>query len=528
MRAIVLIIAILFFVVKMSGAQTNDIAGGTVFHDLNENGFWDADEPGLSDVAVSNGVDVVLTDERGGYTLPVGDDNIIFVIKPASFKYPLNEVNLPQFFYIHKPYGSPQLKYAGVAPTGPLPERINFPLLAGDNSEAFSMVVVSDPQTYSLEQIDYYDRDIVEDIKSNGNHLFGITLGDIVGDVLDYFGPINKATSRAGIPWFHVFGNHDMNFDAKTWHHADETFERVYGPANYAFNQGKVHFIVLRDVIYPNDLTDYRYVGGFRESQFSFIENTLKFVPTDHLVVLCVHIPLFDEKLWGNTFIGEHRQRLFDLLKDYPHTFSLSGHTHYQRHYFFDKEEGWMGNKPHHHYNVGTASGDWWSGSPDEQDIPDATMRDGTPNGYNILQFDGNTYTYDYKVAGKSLDNKMSIYGPKLVPRNRHFRGELYVNFFQGHEMDTVEFRVNDGEWKRMRYVEEQDPHMSAIRYQWDFSEELPVGVRPSNPFISRHLWKTRMPTNVPAGENTIFVRVKDIFGRIFTDEFQFTAVEQE
>lgn len=528
MKTVALFIVISFFAFSMSEAQTMLTARGTVFHDLDNNGLFGTNEPGLAGVAVSNGVDVVLTDDEGGYTLPVSDDNIIFVINPAGFNYPLNEFNLPQYYYIHKPGGSPELKYAGVAPTGPLPEEINFPLLAGDASEKFSMVVISDPQTYSIEQIDYYDRDIVEDIKGTGNPLFGITLGDIVGDVLDYFGPINKATSRAGIPWFHVFGNHDMNFDAQTWQHADETFERVYGPANYAFNQGKVHFIVLNDVIYPNDLTESRYVGGFRESQFTFIENTLQFVPTDHLVVLCVHIPLFDEELWGDTFIDEHRQRLFDLLKDYPHTLSMSGHTHFQMHYFFDEDEGWKGKNPHHHYNVGTASGDWWSGGPNEKGIPDATMRDGTPNGYNILHFDGNTYTYDYKVAGQPMDYKMKIYGPALVPRNRHFRAELYVNFFQGHKMDTVEFRVNEGEWKKMRYVEEQDPHMSAIRYEWDFATELPQGLRPSNPFTSRHLWKTRMPTNVPAGENTIYVRVKDSFGRIFTDEFQFVAVDQE
>jgi hypothetical protein len=518
--------AVMVFLV-LSG-QNAETARGVVFHDLNENGIFDTGEAGIPAVAVSNGVDVVLTDQAGKYALSVKNDNIIFVIKPSQYEYSLNEFNLPQFYYIHKPAGSPEFNYPGVASTGPLPEKINFPLLRGNNADEFSIIIFSDPQTYSPEQIEFYDRDIVQELVGISDPAFGITLGDIVGDVLDFFEPVNKATSRIGLPWYHVFGNHDMNFDAEIWQHADETFERVYGPSTFAFNHGKVHFILLNDVIYPNDLTNNFYIGGLREPHFRFIVNSLRYVPNDHLVVLFMHIPLFDEALWGDTFIDEHRERLFQLLKNHPHTLSFSGHTHFQRHYYFTDEDGWPGENPHHHYNVGTASGDWWSGSPDERGIPDATMYDGTPNGYNIIRFNGNKYVYDFKAAGKPESYKMRLYGPKLAPHNRRFRGEFYVNFFQGSPADTVEYKVNDGEWKKMRYVTEQDPHVSATRYEWDNATKILPGTRPSNPLVCYHLWKARVPTNVPLGKNTIFVRVKDNFGRIFTDDFQYEVVETE
>lgn len=48
---------------------------GIVYHDANGNGKRDKRESGIAKVAVSNGRDVVLTDAKGRYELPVGSDN---------------------------------------------------------------------------------------------------------------------------------------------------------------------------------------------------------------------------------------------------------------------------------------------------------------------------------------------------------------------------------------------------------------------------------------------------------------------
>ncbi len=518
-------IILINLLITIAFGQNTQTATGVVFHDLNGNGRQDRREPGLAGVAVSNGVDLVLTDATGKYQITVSNDAIISVIKPSGYNYPVNANRLPQFFYIHKPQGSPKLRYEGVAPTGPLPASINFGLVSGNPSDKFTIAVFSDTQPYSEEEIGFYDRSIVEELVGIKGVDFGITLGDLVGDRPDFFEPLNKATARIGLPWFHVMGNHDMNFDVTNPFHADESFERVYGPANYAFNHGKVHFISLDNIIYPNPYSDASYVGGFREDQFQFIENTLKYVPKDYLIVISTHIPVFNEFPHGETFLNIHRERLFKILKDRPFTLSLSGHTHTQRHHFFGANEGWLQEKPHHHYNVATASGDWWSGSPDSKGIPDAIMRDGTPKGYNFIHFDGNQYVIDFKAAGYNPDYRMQLYGPKVVPHNFRFRGEFFANVFQGSENCLVEYRINDGNWSPMRYVIEQDPTVSALRYQWDSAEKLPVGVRPSNPALTYHLWKVRMPTRLPLGQNTIQVRVTDLHGRVFTDQFKFEVV---
>src|SRR5690606_41439605 len=118
-------------------------------------------------------------------------------------------------------------------------------------------------------------------------------------------------------------------------------------------------FIVLDDVLYPDPRDGKGYWGGFREDQLEFVKNDLKFVPKDHLIVLAFHIPISEPS--GDPFQDASREALFDLLKPYPHTLSLSAHTHIQRQDFMDKSTGWKQDNPHHHYNVGTTSGYWYS-----------------------------------------------------------------------------------------------------------------------------------------------------------------------
>ena len=97
-------------------------AKGYVYHDKNENLSMDNNEIGISGVYVSNGVEIVRTDKDGKYKIPVSDDAIIFVIKPRDWMTPINDLNLPQFYYIHKPNGSPSnFTFKGVDATGPLP-----------------------------------------------------------------------------------------------------------------------------------------------------------------------------------------------------------------------------------------------------------------------------------------------------------------------------------------------------------------------------------------------------------------------
>ena len=122
-----------------------DTARGYVFEDLDRNGVRDPGEPGIAGVRVSNGRDVVETDRDGAWRLAVEDGWVLFITKPAGYATPVNAHNLPQFFYVHRPNGSPvETRYLGVDPTGPLPDSIDFPLILRPEREAFEAILFSD------------------------------------------------------------------------------------------------------------------------------------------------------------------------------------------------------------------------------------------------------------------------------------------------------------------------------------------------------------------------------------------------
>lgn len=511
MKKRVLTTAFLFTVAFAIGQNS---VKGYVFEDLNKNGKKDKGEKVLTGVGVSNGVEVVQTNDKGEYELPLSSDNQIFVIKPSQYTTGVDTYNLPKGYVTHKPKGSPKgTKYEGVAPTGTLPKEVNFGLLPQQESADFKAFLFGDPQPYSLEELDYFKKAVVDEAKNNKEGIsFGISLGDLVGDNLDFHTPYKEVMKEMGLPWYNVIGNHDMNYEAKEDIYSDETFEKNFGPVNYAFNYGDAHFIVLDDILYPHPVTGKGYLGGFRQDQLDFVKNNLKLVPKDKLVVISFHIPLFVEN--EKHFDQASRQQLLDILQGHENILMLSAHTHYQMHQFYTKEQGWSGVKPIHEYNVGTTSGDWYSGEFNELGVPVSTMRDGTPRGYATLVIKGNKYELDYKVSGQSEEYKMDLFMPKVIGDKRASNYSVYANVFMGTERDVVEYRIDGGEWKKMKKIEDIDPAFYATVQKFDLTDKLLTGRKPSNPIKSSHLWSAKLPFNIGIGEHTVEVKVKDMYGR--------------
>ncbi len=483
-------------------AQTT--ATGFVFVDANENRAFDADDRALPNIRVSNGKEIVATDENGRYQLPVRNDTTIFLIKPRGYRTPLNEHNNPLFYYTHKPGGSPASEFPGVAPTGPLPESIDFPLYAQTEPDQFKAIMFGDPQPRDQKEVDYIAHDVVEDLVGT-DASFGVTLGDIVFDDLNMFGPQAHVIATLGIPWYNVIGNHDLNFDATEDRLSDETFERHFGPAYYSFDYGPVHFLVLDDVewfIPPPEVDGEqrgKYRGGLGAEQMEFIRRDLASIPEKQLVVLMMHIPLIDV---------QDRQELYRLIEHRPFCMSISAHTHTHEHRYITKDDGWQGPKPHHHVVNVTVSGSWWQGAPDERKIPHATMRDGAPNGYSILLFDGEKYSMEFHAAGRPKDYQMEIFMPEVIDPAELGSTTVYANVFNASADASVEFRVNGGAWQAMQHSLQVDP-----LYELVYDDELdilntflgPDGDTSKFPWrklynkdaISTHLWKANLPAGL-------------------------------
>lgn len=475
---------------------------GVVYEDRDRNGARGPDEPGLPGVRVSNGRDVIVTDKDGAYQLPIGESDVIFVIKPRNYLTKIDGQNLPRFYYVHQPAGSPPgLKYAGVAPTGPLPASVDFPLIRKDEPDKFDVVVFGDPQPRDATEVNYLAQDLLPELIGM-DAAFGLSLGDIVYDRLNLYGPSNAVMSTVGIPWYNVPGNHDENYDVPDDELANETWKRVFGPPTYSFDYGPVHFIVLDNVVLHGQKEEGRYHSEVGR-HLTFIQNDLKHVPNDKLVVLMMHIPIVETK---------DRERFFALLKDRPHTFSLSAHWHFQKHYFLGEQDGWFGRQPHHHLVHATACGSWWAGAPDEFGIPHTLMRDGAPNGYSIITFDGNAYRIRFQAARRPAADQMSIFAPSVAKAAEMESVEVLANVYAGSERNTVELRINGGTWKKMERVEQIDPFYAAIQTA-EKGENPPNGRRlPNDPVPVPHLWSARLGARLPPGGYVIEVRSRDMF----------------
>ena len=312
-----------------------------------------------------------------------------------------------------------------------------------------------------------------------------------------------------------------MNFLSTTDEDADETFERVYGPATYAFQYGGAHFVVLDNVLwngYDGRNEDGKpktanYRGGLRDDQLEFIENYVETIPRDDLVVLAMHIPANGH--------GRHHiprwSRVLEILSDHPNTLSLSGHMHTQTHSFFGSEEGYTppNSAEHHHHNVGTASGAWWRGTPDEEGIPHALMQDGTPNGYAILQVNGNEYTITYRAARRPADEQIRIVTPQVVDASPGEPVEILANVYNGCAKSRVRARIGDGEWIEMRHDPRNDPSVQELHER---EKRLNDHITPMHPPREcAHIWSVMLPDDLPSGVHTIQVEEVDMFGRRHT-----------
>lgn len=371
------------------------------------------------------------------------------------------------------------------------------------------VLLFGDPQVKSLADIDYFRRDIVRPLHGSHGAQLGISLGDIVDDVPALLPAVRQETARLGIPWLYVPGNHDVDPGASDDATSLRSFQSLIGPDTVIHETALANFVVLDDVIAMPGRKP-AYIGGLREDQFALLEARLPRLRKDRLLVLALHIPLFEDA-GKDSFRDEDRMRLFALVRDFPHVLVLSAHRHAQRHVFHDASSGWQGAAPLHEYNVGATSGAYWSGVKDAAGIPDATMADGTPNGYAVLEVKpGGGYALGWHNARDAADTQIGLHAPKVLRRGAYPGWGVYANVYMGRDDTRVEYRIDDGEWKPMQKVVQPDPALLAENMRDDLAGGLRGYDRSPEAEPSQHLWRGALPTELEAGEHPVEVRAFD------------------
>lgn len=514
MRPIALAMPLLVGLLLVDGAALAHEAAcemGLVWEDSNGNGLQDPGERPLPGIRLWDGERLLTTDAQGRFAHPGARDGSLSIIKPAEHALPMRADGLPDAWVDLRaaPDHARRQAERGAGSTACR----DFALLpqpsAGD--QPMQVLLFGDPQVKSMRDVDFFRRDIVEPLLGRQGAQLGITLGDLVDDRLDLLPEVVRTTSALEIPWMTVPGNHDMDLDAATDAEALRSFRQHAGPDTYAREEANAVFVALDNVIH---LPGQRpaYVGGLRADQFDFLEAYLPTLGPDRLLVLAMHIPLFNTAAGdADSFRPDDRQRLFALLARFPHVLVLSAHTHVQRHVRHDSAGGWTGAQPLHEYNVGAASGAFWSGVQDAAFIPDATMADGTPNGHaRLLVQPGGGYALSWHPARDPAQTTIGLHLPKVLRQGAYPAWGVYANVYMGEDDTLVEYRVGEGPWQAMRKVLQPDPALLAENARDDQAEALRGYDRSPEARPSHHLWRGSLPTDLAPGSHRVEVRAQD------------------
>ncbi|WMY78028.1 calcineurin-like phosphoesterase C-terminal domain-containing protein [Citricoccus sp. I39-566] len=541
--------------------ETPEVLEGVVFDDLNQNSQQDEDEPGIADVSVSNGRDIVTTDEDGAYELPAFENMTAFVTQPAGYQVPVDEENVAQFHYHHLPEGSPELKYGGLEPTGALPAAVNFPLAQDEDAAAATQecLVGGDVQTYTEEEIEYARAGAFADLaaRSGYENCGALFVGDVAGDDLSLYPGIRTLTEMINGPARFLPGNHDIDFDATEQEHAFDSYRAGLGPEYYSYDVGDAHFVALNNVEYPFS-GDTTYNGAIDEEQMEWLRQDIANTPEDKLVVIAAHIPLLgfaDQN--GTQHQTDQVKEIHELLEG-REAISLAGHVHAIENLregdslaswkeLFDVDE-----LPFPHLTVGAISGDWYSGEMLDDGYPTALQRDGAYPGVLTMDLEGNQVSERFTRTGDDGTDQMALglntpayrdwfeenidaedaapefEDPLTVGQDELADTWLTTNFFMGATGSTVEVSVDGGEAQ------------AAERTQPMQGEEQYTGAEYSDPTAvqeqlvhggsvadrTSHLWRLPVPEDLEAGEHTAEVTATDVHGNVSTESLTFEVTE--
>lgn len=355
---------------------------------------------GIEGVRISDGYSWATTDANGVYQMKRNSKaRYVFYSKPADYGISMDSDNCPAFYSL-KSFTSGK------------DAQVNFTLTPLSSSmDNWTMVVLSDPQCmYSSTDAKRFKGETMSDVKSyistgKASGTFpnpvGMTVGDIIFNEPSMWSVMKAALSNVSLedgtylPIYNLPGNHDHLNGAADDYAATANYVQNFGPTDYSFDIGKVHVVVMDDVIYTGKGTKdvhtnaktgtALYDGGITDEQWEWFKEDIASVSdkSDKMVIFCAHIPLRGgtNSTGGATFMNsKHRTDILNQLKQFHQAHLMIGHTHYPESYVH-KNYVTAGGYPVYEHILGATCGAWWN----------STMNvEGSPNMYGVFKIEGN------------------------------------------------------------------------------------------------------------------------------------------
>lgn len=439
----------------------------------------------IQNVVVTDGYSCVETDEQGIYQFKRNKDaKFVYFSNPSGYEISTERND-------HKM----ALFYAKLSPTAKGRVRNDFVLTKSvlDQKE-FTLLAIGDPQVANNNDVRRFKEETIEDIRKTlqeiNTPVLGLSMGDVVADQSTLLEPMKTLLGSTDMPMFTTIGNHDKFMIGSEGVKVGDMFSNTFGPLNYSFNYGDVHFICIDNV---NFTDNSNYTIGISAEQIEWIAKDLSFVPKSKMIILYYHMPMR-----GTSFTN--KAALLDLVKDYQNVHLMCGHTHYTENYIHTSP------KSIYEHVHGAACGAWWKST---------INGDGTPNGYAVYTINGTNITNWYYKA-VNYDKNFQI---RLHRGDASFGGEHgYFTYGLGNNILIANIWNADPNWQIEVYennVKTGNMTLSTLT-QDAWSKGYHIGVLGRNP----DNYSTRTPHlylyTLKNSNAQVRVVAKDLFGNVY------------
>jgi hypothetical protein len=311
----------------------------------NVSGTITCDGQGVAGVAVSDGYEIVMTDTHGYYAMTSNKVNgYVFYTLPGGYEPMLADGFNPQFW---APLDSKDIT---------IEETHDFELRRVDN-DCHQVIFAADThlarrcsdRAYIKKGLIASLNDEVE--RAADTPIYSVILGDLTWDVFWTQNSYNLTDFMADMKHFNypmtlwpVIGNHDHDPSIPAGNDTDveaaAAWRDIMGPNYYSFNLGKVHYVVLDDIMYlniPYEGETYsegvagsrNYKGIITNEQIQWLRKDLELVHESTPVVVCLHIPAWNSNSnFTNTPRLDNTYTLCAILNRFEQAHIVSGHNH--------------------------------------------------------------------------------------------------------------------------------------------------------------------------------------------------------
>lgn len=430
------------------------------------------DEEGkpMEGVVVSDGFTCVKTDSIGCYTLLTNKDSrfVYYTIPDYCEVLTHSETDRTALFY--QPIVSKRKTY-------------NFTLhrLPHGKEKNYRLIVFGDPQVTNAfnpyftgpnddpvkkTDLERFTEETMTDVKETignlpaGTPVYALSMGDNV----QYYGGYNasleegirKAMGSSKARVFSVIGNHDQDNNSlykRKW-------EDSFGPTDYSFDRGDVHYVCFNNVHFFRGMSYYQ-PGELMESQLKWLRQDLALADKSKKLIVSYHIPLTfgtrpsknAEPLNITTEEGHYSSSILSTILKEAKAFKggyelFCGHTHFA----INHEINFHGQRVLEHCHAAACGNIWQSN----------INICGTPNGYYVYSIEQNHLTNAYyKGTFWPAERQMSLFYA-----NTNFNGESYATDWSlPHNEKVVVANVfnADSRWKVVAIEDGHEHEMKRL-----------------------------------------------------------------